>query len=273
MPRIIVTSDLHLGITGKYQLRTLAENIAAERPDLTILAGDIGEGMRNFVACLDIFSCLPGVVGVLAGNHDVWARYGYHSKDLWECYLPRAVRAAGMLWLEDMTWRHDGVAVVGSMAWYDYSAADTAVPPYPPEFFAVNKGKYNADGWHIDWPWADSEFADRLGERLIARLDHAEHDASLRAILVVTHVPLCEEQIVRRVGNLRWGLGNAYFGNLTLGRRVLQYQKVRAIISGHTHVGRKGDTSRQHCPGASPVQVMVVPSDYQQPDYVRFRLD
>ncbi|MGZ3585250.1 MAG: metallophosphoesterase, partial [Ktedonobacterales bacterium] len=91
MPTIVVTSDLHLGITNEARIRQLAEYIETEQPDLTVLAGDIGEGLQNVRACLSLFSRLPGTVAVLAGNHDVWAR-GHHSQDLWERHLPEAVR-------------------------------------------------------------------------------------------------------------------------------------------------------------------------------------
>jgi 3',5'-cyclic AMP phosphodiesterase CpdA len=266
MPTVVVTSDLHLGITGKYQLQALVEDITAMHPDLTILAGDIGEGLHNFVACLGLFSEVPGVVGVLAGNHDIWARFGYGSKDLWECRLPQAVRGAGMLWLEDMVWRLDGLAVVGSLAWYDYSAANHM--GHSPEFYAVNKTRYNADGFYINWQWEDAEFAHHLGDRLVARLDQIEREATVRSCLVATHVPLVEEQISRRPWDKRWSVGNAYFGNLTLGRRVLQYRKVETIISGHTHVGRQGRAARPHFPGLAPVSVLVVPSDYNRPRFV-----
>src|SRR5207302_3526466 len=140
MSKIVVTSDLHLGITSAVRLRTLVSEIAAEEPTLTVLAGDIGEGLPNVVECLKLFSELPGEVAVLAGNHDVWAWANYSSKDLWERILPEAVRAAGMLWLEETTWQRDGVAVAGSLAWYNYSAVDATIPPHPPEFFAEQKG-------------------------------------------------------------------------------------------------------------------------------------
>jgi 3',5'-cyclic AMP phosphodiesterase CpdA len=271
MPTIVVTSDLHLGITGKYQLQALVEDITAIHPDLTILAGDIGEGLPKFVACLGLFSGVPGMVGVLAGNHDIWARYGYASKDLWECRLPEEVRSAGMLWLEDMVWRLDGLAVVGSLAWYDYSAAVRR--GQSPEFYAANKARYNADGLYINWQWEDAEFARRLGDQLVARLDQIESEATVRSCLVATHVPLVEEQISRRPWDRRWSVGNAYFGNLTLGRRVLQYRKVEAIISGHTHVGRQGRTARPYFPDMAPVSVAVVPSDYNKPSFVTVELD
>src|SRR5215472_6081536 len=114
MPTIVVTSDLHLGITSESVLRSLAEQIAAEQPSLTVLAGDLGEPLNKFAACLRLFATLPGRVAVLAGNHDVWARGGYTSRKLWEQHLPEATHAAGMLWLEEENWQQDGLAVAGS---------------------------------------------------------------------------------------------------------------------------------------------------------------
>jgi hypothetical protein len=69
--------------------------------------------------------------------------------------------------------------------------------------------------------------------------------------------------------NPDWGFSNAYFGNLTLGRRVLARRKVSHILSGHTHVGR-------HCPvqraDAPAVEVRVVPSEYEKPAWVGLTL-
>src|SRR5215472_8873396 len=131
MTKIVITSDLHLGITSAATIRTLVSAIAEEEPALTVLAGDIGEGLPRFVECLKLFAQLPGEVAVLAGNHDVWARASYASQDLWEQRLPEAVQAAGMLWLEDTVWQRNGIGVAGSLVWYDYSAVDPTLPPYP----------------------------------------------------------------------------------------------------------------------------------------------
>src|SRR5215475_9664985 len=113
MSRIIVTSDLHLGITTEQELRALIEQIAAAQPDLTVLAGDLGEGLSNIRACLRLFAHLPGRVAVLMGNHDVWAYQHHATQTLWEELLPQVVRDAGMLWLEQSAWIRDGIAVAG----------------------------------------------------------------------------------------------------------------------------------------------------------------
>ncbi len=265
MARVIVTSDLHLGITNKETLEAHAEAIAVERPDLTVLAGDIGEGLERFRACLDIFRDLPGEVAVLAGNHDVWARSGQHSVELWQRGLPEAARAAGMLWLEDEVWRQGGLAVTGSIAWYDYSAAAPQLDKTA-EFWARNKGRWNADAWYVDWEWSDQEFAGRVGDALVERMTRLEADPAIEAILVATHVPLYEEQMLRKPHDLGWTFGNTYFGNWTLGERLLFASKLRAVISGHTHISRMG----RHPRSGEPLPVMVINSEYRDPASITY---
>jgi len=265
MATVVVTSDLHLGITSERTLRAMAEDIALEQPDLTILAGDLGEPFHHFVRCLNIFANLPGEVAVLSGNHDIWACEGHSSKDLWERDLPEATRGMGMLWLEDTIWQCEKLGVVGSLAWYDYSAVDPTLAPLSPPFYAENKSKYNLDGKRINWDWSDVDFATRLGDGLCERLQILDHDASVQTIFVVTHVPLFEEQILRKPGDMRWSFGNAYFGNLTTGQRIIDQPKLTRVISGHTHVGRGGVIQRDQLP---PFRASVIPSDYNSPAYV-----
>ncbi|HEX9037112.1 MAG TPA: metallophosphoesterase [Ktedonobacterales bacterium] len=266
MTRVVVASDLHLGITRRETLENLATAIAAERPDLTVLAGDIGEGHSRFRSCLEIFLGLPGDTAVLAGNHDVWACEGLSSVELWERALAAAARAAGMLWLEDEVWVKEGLGVAGSIAWYDYSAAAPGLNRSA-AFWAANKGRYNLDARLVNWPWPDQEFAARVGDGLVERVMRLEEDASVQAILVVTHVPLYEEQMERRPHDLNWTIGNAYFGNLTLGARLEAARKLHGVISGHTHVSRQGWHPRPD--GESP-QVWVIDSDYGKPRSVTF---
>jgi predicted phosphohydrolase len=242
------------------------EEIATEEPSLTVLAGDIGEGLPNIIACLKLFADLPGDIAVLAGNHDVWARAGYSSQELWERYLPEAVQAAGMLWLEEAVWRHDETAVVGSLAWYDYSAADPSIHLSSPAVFARMKGQYNMDAEYVDWPWSDQEFAARVGGALRERLQRLEDDPGIHRVLVVSHMPLFDEQMCRKPHDFHWGFSNAYFGNLTLGKQVLETStKVQAVVSGHTHIGMEGQVRRPHRSARPAVSVLA--SDYHAPVY------
>ena len=165
-------------------------------------------------------------------------------------------------------WTRQGIAVVGTIAWYDYSAKDPYVNATW-EDFAREKRNYNPDAHEIDWLWSDREFAKMVAKPFLDTLDRLEADASVRQIVVTTHVPLVECQMCRDSGNADWAFSNAYFGNLTLGAEVLARRKVSHIISGHTHVERRGRVSRPDLP---PVDAVVIPSHYNAPGWVQLTL-
>jgi predicted phosphohydrolase len=219
--------------------------------------------------CLQLFrEQLSCPIWVLAGNHDLWAFPPYDSHRLWEERLPRMVSEAGCFYLEGTAFQLQDVAVTGTIAWYDYSAADPSVKASALQF-AQEKINYNADALRIDWEWSDPEMAERVGVPFLSTLDRLERDPGVRQIVVVTHVPLVEEQMHRQPDDRSWAFSNAYFGNLTLGDRVLTRSKVSHIISGHTHVGKKALIQR---PTAPPVQTHVLASDYENPVWLGLSL-
>lgn len=279
MTRVAITSDLHLGITKREEIEPLVATIAAERPDLTVIAGDIGEGEENIRACLALFEGMPGEVAALGGNHDVWALSapwklgGPDSQELWERVLPEAVRDSGMRWLEEETWRSGGLAVAGSIAWYDYTGAAEDIPPQPEAFWVELKHKtlpngrfINPDAKFINWPWTDVEFANARADALVERVTALEADPGVEAILLVTHMPIFREQLVIKPDVPNWGYTNAFFGNLTLGERIGGLSKLQAVISGHTHVPRDS----RHFHGNRSFPVKVVDSDFKRPGVIIF---
>jgi predicted phosphohydrolase len=267
-PRICVTSDLHVGITPEPVIRALAGAIAAEGPALTILAGDLGEGLSAYRRCLALFSALPGQLAALAGNHDLWAREGLSSERLWSTELPAATRDAGALWLEEDSWSSEGVGVLGSVAWYDYSAGTRSPPWLPASYYAKLKPLVVRDAQLLDRGWNDRAFAARVGAGVVARLAALEADRAIDAILVATHVPLFKEQRARmpHASRTSW----AYFANLTLGDQVRTSPKVRVVCSGHTHWGVDGVVARAPL---APLAVVTLNSDYGAPTYRCFALD
>jgi predicted phosphohydrolase len=189
MSRIGITSDLHLGLTDVATVWDLRHRLAAEACDLTVLAGDLGEPLDRFAACLDIFREMPGTVMALAGNHDLWARGRWNSQDLWTHSIAEAVQARGMGYLETSVWRAGDLAVMGTVAWYDYSAADPRGPAYTEEDFVIAKRRLNNDARYLIWAWSDPAFARQVGEDCMAHLAALEADASVHDILLITHVP------------------------------------------------------------------------------------
>lgn len=263
--KVAVAADLHLPITTPERLKALADEVAASAPDALVLAGDLGESAADFRRCLDLFaSAVRCPVWVIPGNHDLWARPPDDSHRLWRERLPEETAAAGCRWLEGGGFALGSTAFAGSIAWYDYSAADPSVRATALQF-AQEKYKHNADALRIDWEWSDPEFAERVAKPFLATLDSWEADPAVRRVVAVTHVPLLEEQMSRRPADPVWSFSNAYFGNLTLGRKVLARRKVTHVVSGHTHVGRDAAVARE---GAPPVRALVVPSEYEKPAWL-----
>jgi predicted phosphodiesterase len=271
--RIAVSSDLHLDRAGHLTrpdaIEALAREIARERPDLLVLAGDLAHGLDNFKSCVASFRSVAPRLAVLAGNHDVWRdeRLGLSSLSLWEQHLPGCCAELGASWLEGETLRLGSVAVVGSMAWYDYSAVDPEQAHHA-AFLPSLKPMLSNDANRIDWPYRDPEMANLLGDALLARLDAVQNEPSVDAIAVITHVPVLEGQMVRKRNNPNWGVSNAFFGNLSLGARLLERSKVRLVVSGHTHLGRDGSLEQ---PGGA-VRYAVIGSDYGAPAFRVFEL-
>src|SRR5262249_42498622 len=146
---------------------------------------------------------------------------------------------------------------------YDYSAADG--PPVPAAYFAKHKGEFVQDARLLDWDEEDPALAQRLGVALCGRLAALERDPAVQRILVVTHLPLFDEQMPRKPWDRRWSMSNAFFGNITVGRQVAAFGKVACVVSGHTHIPRQGRVVRA---GAPDLLVAVVPSDYRAPGYL-----
>jgi predicted MPP superfamily phosphohydrolase len=263
--KVAFTSDLHVPITKIERVSALVGEIAAFQPDALVVAGDLAETPRDLERCLQTLR--EGVscpVCILAGNHDLWAHPPYDSQRLWKERLPDAVASAGCRWMEGAAFEIGGTAVVGTIAWYDYSAADPSIKATALAF-AQQKMNFNADALRIDWSWSDPEFAVAVSKPFLSTLAGLEQDSDVKQIVVVTHVPVLEEQMCRKPDNPEWAFSSAYFGNLTLGRRVLEHTKVSHIVSGHTHVGRQARIER---PGARPVEAVVLASDYENPAWL-----
>ena len=157
--KLAITSDLALPVTPPDRLTALARQMAGSTPDVAILAGDLAESLADFTRCLNLFRGeLSCPIWVLPGEHDFWARPPYDSRKLWRELLPQAVATAGCQWLEGQAFVHEGIAVAGTVAWYDYSASPMGGMVSDLEF-AQQKYLHNADALRIDWEWGDPEFA------------------------------------------------------------------------------------------------------------------
>lgn len=250
--RIAFTSDTHYGHevltpSGRVKvtstaMRAALSTLQPESLDAFAMLGDNGDSTPyGFMESMFAWeSCLARERThkfVIAGNHDLYAMDGLTSHSAFHSRLPELARSANWTWMDtDGSYSvMDGVAIVGSVGWYDYSAARGI--PMGNAWYAARKGDYIIDKKYLDTDWHDLFFANQRFLHVQSALQKAQADARVSSIIVLTHVPLFEEQIDRR---REWDESSAYFGNLTLGREVQTYDKVQLVVSGHTHSPRSG---------------------------------
>src|SRR5947207_11629715 len=126
---IAITADLHWGIRepGDAATRRMLADLREQPPDLLILAGDIGAG-DDFGRCLALFDDLPSRKVLVPGNHDIWVTAADERGDSWRVFnehLPKLSAQHGFHCLDHgpLILPEAGLALVGTMNWYDYSWA------------------------------------------------------------------------------------------------------------------------------------------------------
>lgn len=264
--KLALTSDLYFPVTTAARLQDIAKQMTDFQPDAAVVAGDLAESLSDFSRVLDLFrKQLSCPIWVLPGDVDFWARPPYDSRRLWRDLLPQAVRQSGCQWLEGQAFVLNSIAIAGTVAWYDYSAAVMAGFISDLEF-AQQKYLHNADALRIDWEWSDPEFAGQVATGLLTTLDHLEQDSAVRSTVVVTHFPIVEQQLNRET---RKGFASAYSGNLTLGKKVLTRRKITHLISGHARINRRAEISRE---GLPPIEVRTLSGDYEKPAWLGLTL-
>src|SRR5438874_1505321 len=185
MLRVAVTADLHYGVRhpdGTEATLALAADLFADPPDLFIIAGDIGAG-GEFDRCLDLFASLPCQKALVAGNHDIWVRSADPRGDslaVYREYLPRVAAARGFHYLDHgpLVLPDAGLAVVGSMNWYDYSWAADRLPAAAADWRdrlvtkRFTRGRHN-DANFVRWQHDDVAFTREIVAALTAHLNQA----------------------------------------------------------------------------------------------------
>jgi hypothetical protein len=90
---------------------------------------------------------------VVPGNHDLWTRHPHGSSlDRYEQELPQAASRAGFHYLDHQPFLQldVGLALVGSINWYDYSFADPELETEFPGAQMMYRAKHFPNGRHND---------------------------------------------------------------------------------------------------------------------------
>jgi len=234
--RILATADLHFGRNPSWDNATqaLAREMCSAGGDVLLIAGDTAtfvDGLHG--KCLALFDGFKGVKALVAGNHDLWTQDG-DSYQLYAERLPRVARDCGFVCLDEAPLYVDGVAFVGSVGWYDYSFRNPALQiPHAyyeekrfPGAFVWNDGNF------VKWRFSDPEFTDLVVKRLAQHLTEVSPRA--KSVITVTHHIAFASMLVPQRDVLRT-FGNAFMGSERLGATLLEHEKVRYHICGHTH--------------------------------------
>lgn len=251
--RLALTADLHWGhARGQEPNRHLVAYLEQHPADGLIIAGDVGTG-DHWGECLRAFARFPGFKAVLPGNHDIWIPRDEERIDslvMYETVLPEIAREAGFHYLDDgpLLLPGEGLGIVGSINWYDYSwGIDELRQRFPGELERLaskrfTRGRHN-DANFVRWDLDDAGFTQLVVEKLAQQIEEAL--AQVPRLLVFAHHPAFRGiSFPRQPGtslDLDEILWDAFGGNVTMEQLLLRYQdRIAMVFSGHTHRACEG---------------------------------
>ncbi len=253
--RIAITADLHYGGArgrGDDATRSLASHLSAQPPDLLILAGDIGT-TDDFGQCLKLFAELPCRKALVPGNHDIWVTQDDERGDSLQVYhdhLPRVSAEHGFHYLDHgpLVLPEAGLALVGSINWYDYSWAIDELQRRCEDWQErVRTKRFLSGGRHNDarfvrWPLDDGRFTAEVVTVVERQLQEALTQAE-KVIVVTHHPPFFGLNWPRpadaplETDQLLW---DAFSGNRGMEEVLTRIaQRIPFAFCGHTHRARE----------------------------------
>jgi 3',5'-cyclic AMP phosphodiesterase CpdA len=248
--RLAITADLHWGHRRGEEATVLLRDFLADRPpDVFLIAGDVGTG-PCFGECLGLFADLPCPKALVPGNHDVWVEDDDPRGDSLQVYhehLPLVCAEYGFHYLDrgPLLLPETGLAVAGTINWYDYSWSLDRLRGAAPDWEerlrtkTFRRGRYN-DARFIRWPLDDGRFTAEVVATFERQLD--EVLGRFKHVLVVTHHPAFAGISFPSAGppSLDGLLWAAFAGNTAL-EAVLARRATHVpfAFSGHTHRARE----------------------------------
>jgi 3',5'-cyclic AMP phosphodiesterase CpdA len=251
--RLAITADLHWGVrdAGDAATRLLLANLYDQPPDLLVLVGDVGAG-DDFERCLELFDQLSCRKALVPGNHDIWVAEADGRGDsltVYREYLPGVCARHDFAYLDQapLVWPEAGLAVAGSINWYDYSWSIDKLPSVLPDWEErlrtkrFSRGRHN-DGRFVRWPLDDARFTAEVVATLERHLEDALRQVP-KALVIAHHPPFyglnfprpAEEPI--NPDALLW---DAFSGNRAVEAVLTRHAaRIPFAFCGHTHRARE----------------------------------
>ena len=282
--KIIVTADLHYGISPQYDEQTLAFIGGLSRlmpAEAIIICGDVAEtvhlspedmGLNHRRLFAELKKLPVEKITFCAGSHDIWSSCALDSWEIYSTVLKEIAHENGVTYLDAENLYLDNIAVVGTMGHYDYSLAtkglsfngekvelshyETKIPP------GRSSPVWN-DANYVRWKYSDKEACQKICQAFEARYKEALKRCD--NIIVATHTaPIVEMNGHQENKNEQSNFLNAFSGALRMGEIILglkdKTKKIKAF-SGHTHLA-VGPLIKEG------VEFTNIGGDYGAPSYV-----
>jgi 3',5'-cyclic AMP phosphodiesterase CpdA len=247
--RLAVTADLHWGHRrGDEATLLLCDFLREKPPDVLVLAGDVGTA-QHFEECLGLFDRLSCRKALVPGNHDIWVEEDDARGDSLQVYhehLPRLCAEHGFHYLDHgpLLLPEAGLALVGTMNWYDYSWSIDQLREQLPDWEwrlrhkTFSRGRHN-DARFVRWPLDDVRFTAEVVAVFEGQLA-ATLDLTPQAVVVTHHPPFYGLNFPRSEPPTEDGLlWDAFAGNAALEAVLVRYaDRVPFAFCGHTHRAR-----------------------------------
>ncbi|NIM20289.1 MAG: hypothetical protein GTO51_08675 [Candidatus Latescibacteria bacterium] len=248
--RVAYTSDIHIDVSPQnlHAAKQIAALMADAGPDAVVLAGDLGNTLKELATVLEFFKYIDAPKLFVPGNHDLWVERdagfgeGSDSGEKYASLIPALCDRMGFVDLGHGPFYIGDAAFVGSIGWYDYSLADPRL--------GLSEGDYKK-GRYGDSKWLDSEMVSwrryprAAGEEglsdkeictgMVRKLESHIIEAEKRVDRIVAVIHTCPfpEALPR---SEEPDYLDAFYGCEQIGQVLLAHKKIEACITGHKHV-------------------------------------
>ncbi len=266
---ICATADLHYNIRrSREPTEELARLACDTAADVLVLAGDTaGADLGALRDCLGLFDGFAGPKLLVPGNHCLWCAGGENSLTRYRHTLPAAAAEMGFVLLDHNPQICNGVGLVGSIGWYDYSFRDerlgiplpfyqAKIAPGAAAYYSEHKSLLAdhlrelddshtritsrwMDGVHVHLGITDEQFVDELAATLGKQLTEMARQAD--PIVVITHHLPFAKPLPERIP-AKYAFAAAFMGSKKLGDVIAAEPKVTHVLCGHSHYKQRWNT-------------------------------
>jgi Icc-related predicted phosphoesterase len=269
--KIYAISDIHADNRKYRTVFDLPRLIQAKidkdsEKSILIICGDVAQNILVFHRYLKMFKRIPIPKLFVAGNHDLWVENGNDSLMKYLVLIKEACSDAGFHYLDQEPFIDEKIGFVGNIGWYDYSfKSHHTIIPEGMQLIKCNTSHYIQwedlqdedyelktllgevdnnlfkittwnDKYYIHWSFSDKEFTQRCLYQIQKQL--AQVRKKINHLVFCSHLIHFQEGILQK-NKVQWDFNNAFMGSREIGKTILNEEKLRLYLFGHSHESGK----------------------------------